>query len=106
MTLQEILNATWVSLLGFIFALGIGLNMIITKSASVLRGKNDHVIYKDEAQYATKGGYLMLVFAVGSLINAGLMLYSGIIALIEAAVFCIGVVILWKNVSIKYGPIR
>lgn len=106
MTIQEILDLTWVSLLFFAISLGVGVNLLITKNPKILKGKADQVIYRDPEQFAVKGGYLMLLLAFGSLVNTGLLFLDVNLALMEALAFIAIFIVLWKKMSDKYGPIR
>lgn len=104
MTIQQILDLVWVPILTFGVTLGVGLNMLITRSPQILRGKKDHTLYKDPEGYAIHGGRLMLILAFGALGMAGLMFVNEIAALAEAIVVIGIFMVLWKRMHTKYGP--
>lgn len=104
MTLQQIFDLAWVPILTFGVTLGLGLNMLITKSPQVLKGKKDKTLYKDPEAYAIHGGRLMLLLALGALIMAVLLFINAIAALAAAVVTIAVYTVLWKRMHTKYGP--
>lgn len=104
MTLQQILDLTWVPILAFGVSLGFGLNMLITRNPQIVRSKKDNSLFKDPEGYAVHGGILMLFLALGALIMTGLLFVNVVAAFIEAVVVVVAYAILWKRMHNKYGP--
>lgn len=91
-----------IPLLLFVLCMYYGIRMIILKDASVIRGKNVYPL-RDEKEYAEKGGILLILLGIGSLLMGILTLVNVYVAFAEILICIIIVGILWKKMNAKYG---
>ena len=106
MTLQEIIDLTWIPILAFAMSLCAGIHMlIIKKRPPYLKTKDDHRTMRDEKKYAEVGGRLLLFFALGAAAMVGLLFVSPWAALCEIVIVFLVFAKQWKDMNDKYGPI-
>lgn len=103
MTLQEILDLTWVPLLVFAICLYYGVWLIVTKKPDrIVSKKNPKPIF-DPQRYAVEAGKLLLGLAVASIINCVLLFFNIYVALAEAVLSFVLFSIAWKKMDKIYG---
>lgn len=103
MTIQELLDMTWIPLIAFAICLGYGVALLITKNPKTLKGKNDKTVYKDAEQFAIKTAWLLLMLAASALAMCVLIFYNLYAALGEVIVCFLIFTVLWRRVNTKYG---
>ncbi len=105
MTLQEIIDLTWIPILAFALSFCAGVHMlIIKKRPPYLKTKDDHRAMKDEKKYAEVGGRLLLFFAVGAAVMVGLLFISAWAAFTEIVLVFLIFAKRWKEMNDAYGP--
>ena len=70
-----------------------------------LKVRGDNRPLQNETRYATVGGCLLLFLAAGAIGMCVLLFYNVIMAFVEVVVVFIIFAILWRRMSVKYGPL-
>lgn len=106
MPIEVILELTWIPLIAFAMSFLAGLHMLLTKRRPMyLKVRGDNRPLQNETRYATVGGCLLLFLAAGAIGMCVLLFYNVIMAFVEVVVVFIVFAILWRRMSVKYGPL-
>ena len=104
--IEVILELTWIPLIAFAMSFVAGLHMLLTKRRPMyLKTRGDNRPLQDETRYAKVGGLLLLFLAAGAIGMCVLLFFNVILAFAEVVVVFVIFAILWRRMSVKYGPL-
>ena len=105
MDLQTIVEFTWIPLLAFALSFLAGLHMLLIRTRPpYMKNRSDKRPLKNEEMYAVTGGKLLLFFALGAAGMTGLLFLNIYAAFAEIIVVFLVFSVMWRNMSMKYGP--
>lgn len=102
MTVEKIIELAGIPVLLFVVCMYYGIRLIVTKDATVIRGRNESAL-KDEKAYAVSAGKIILLFGAATLGMAVLLLININLAVAEIIIGTTIMGILWKSMNDKYG---
>ncbi len=106
MDLATIFDLTWIPLLAFALCFLAGSHMFyLGKRPPYLMTKGDYRPLRDEANYAKKGGLLLIFLSMGALLMTVLLFVHIVLAVLVMTAWYLVFSVLWKKMSSRYGAI-
>ena len=105
MSINEIVENSWIPILFFAITLGYGIKIIVTKDPVIIKKELGDKVLKDSERYCTNAAYLMFGMSGASILMIVISYFTPVLATIFFMTVFFLIAFLWKKNENINGPL-